>query len=101
VISVVSKRGGSKPVPVSTIRVYVGRPSPLGNPFEIGRHGSRAEVIEQYDRWLTEREVEGEVGEELSRLLSIAVSGDLELECWCAPQACHADIIKQWLEAQI
>jgi hypothetical protein len=27
---------------------YIGRPSPLGNRFEIGRHGNRRQVVEQY-----------------------------------------------------
>ncbi|MDA8190782.1 MAG: DUF4326 domain-containing protein, partial [Gammaproteobacteria bacterium] len=35
--------------------VYVGRPSPLGNPFAIGPDGGRAEVIQQYAVWLEER----------------------------------------------
>jgi hypothetical protein len=29
-------------------RVYIGRPSKWGNPFVIGRDGSREEVIEKY-----------------------------------------------------
>lgn len=32
--------------------VYIGRPSLLGNPFHIGTHGTRAEVIAQYRVWL-------------------------------------------------
>ena len=32
--------------------VYVGRPSIWGNPFVIGKDGSRAEVIEKYETWL-------------------------------------------------
>jgi hypothetical protein len=36
-------------------QVYVGRPGPLGNPFVVGRDGSRAEVIAKYRRWLWAR----------------------------------------------
>jgi hypothetical protein len=32
--------------------VYIGRPSLFGNPFEIGTHGSRDEVIDKYKSWL-------------------------------------------------
>ena len=32
--------------------VYIGRPSLLGNPFQIGTHGTRDEVIAQYRVWL-------------------------------------------------
>jgi hypothetical protein len=35
--------------------VYIGRPSIWGNPFVIGRDGDRAEVIGQYEAWLTRR----------------------------------------------
>ena len=31
---------------------YIGRPSKWGNPFTIGRDGTRAEVIEKYARYL-------------------------------------------------
>lgn len=31
---------------------YVGRPSPLGNPFAIGRDGTRNEVVAAYREWL-------------------------------------------------
>ena len=31
---------------------YVGRPSPLGNPFVLGRDGNREEVIAEYRHWL-------------------------------------------------
>ena len=33
-------------------RVYVGRPSKWGNPFVIGRDGSRDEVIPKYRAWI-------------------------------------------------
>ena len=32
--------------------VYVGRPTIWGNPFVIGKDGSRAEVIAKYETWL-------------------------------------------------
>jgi hypothetical protein len=40
-------RGGVRPVGVS-----VGRPSALGNPFLVGRNGTREDVIARYRRWL-------------------------------------------------
>jgi hypothetical protein len=30
--------------------VYIGRGSPLGNPYIIGKDGDRAEVIKKYER---------------------------------------------------
>jgi len=32
--------------------VYIGRPGLLGNPFEIGVHGDREDVIRLYRQWL-------------------------------------------------
>jgi len=32
--------------------VYIGRGSPWGNPFVIGRDGNRAEVIAKYEAWI-------------------------------------------------
>jgi len=44
-----ARQVGRKPVPD---RVYVGRPSKWGNPFAIGRDGTRDEVIAKYRAWI-------------------------------------------------
>lgn len=88
---------------------YVGRSSPsnpgrssvLGNPFKIGIHGTREECVEQYERWLREQIRSGNTGilNELARLSSIAYQGkELVLVCWCAPKACHGDVVKRVIE---
>ncbi len=79
---------------------YVGRPSPLGNPFEIDQDGTRDEVIEKYKEWLREQWVEnGYVRRELEKLAMLYKTiGKLILICWCAPQACHAEVIKDAIE---
>jgi len=64
--------------------VYVGRPSRWGNPFKIGRDGDRDEVIRKYEAYL------------LGRPDLLAHLPDLrgkDLVCWCAPEACHADVL--------
>ncbi len=63
--------------------VYVGRPSEFGNPFAIGRDGTREEVIEMFRQWL----LKSTLMDEIHRLKG------KDLVCWCAPQACHADIL--------
>lgn len=84
--------------------VYVGRPTPLGNPFShmpgtIAQHQveSRDAAIERYRRWLAEElaaNPAGPAAEMLARLVNAYRSeGELTLVCWCAPQACHADVI--------
>ena len=84
-------------------RVYVGRPSVLGNPFVIGRDGNRDVVIAKYRNWLYANLATPEISTELQNLLAQARKGPLELVCWCAPQACHADVIircLQWMGTQ-
>ena len=91
-ITVASKRTGAT-------GEYIGRPSVLGNPFAIGRDGTRDEVIAKYKRWLWARvkETADEVVE-LHRLAELAKQGDLTLVCWCAPKPCHGDVIKAYIE---
>ena len=61
--------------------VYVGRPSPFGNPFVIGRDGDRGTVIGKYRAWLLAQPALGEL---VRRELAGKVLG-----CWCAPAPCH------------
>ena len=86
-------------------QAYVGLPSPLGNPFQLCRDGSRAQVIASYRRWLWAQlqEPGSAQRQELERLLAQAQAGPLELLCWCAPLACHAEVIRSalsWLAEQ-
>jgi hypothetical protein len=79
--------------------VYVGRPTSLGNPFKIGPDGSRNEVIEKYRHWLSE----GLSGDNPAMRMfanlfdEVSETGKLTLICWCAPEGCHADVIKEFL----
>jgi Domain of unknown function (DUF4326) len=65
-------------------KVYVGRPSKWGNRFVIGRDGSRADVIAKYRAWIVEQ---------TDLMRSIGELRGRNLACWCAPQACHADVL--------
>lgn len=65
--------------------VYIGRPSKWGNPFVIGKDGSREEVIAKYRLWLLARpEVVAAAKSELR---------GKNLVCFCAPLACHGDVL--------
>lgn len=64
--------------------VYIGRPSIWGNPFEIGRDGTREEVIAKYREWIQTRP---ELLEALPTLRGKV------LACWCSPRPCHGDIL--------
>ena len=71
--------------------VYIGRPSKWGNPFVIGRDGTREEVIARYEAWLLEQP------ELVAALPELAGK---TLGCWCAPRACHGDVLARLAGAQ-
>lgn len=74
----------------------VARPSVLGNPFVIGADGDRAEVIAKYRAWFDDaRRNDARVRAAVDRLASKAREGPVTLLCYCAPQACHADVIAE------
>lgn len=69
--------------------VYIGRPSKWGNPWWVGRDGTREEVVEKYREWAYIPTEEGErFREEVRRELQ-----GHDLVCFCAPRACHGDIL--------
>jgi hypothetical protein len=80
--------------------VVVARPSRLGNPFRIGRDGSREVVIEKYHQWLRQQYAKrNRVYKDLLCLAARVLSGEpVALACYCAPKRCHADIIKLAVE---
>ena len=87
--------------------ICVGRPSPLGNLFHIGVHGTREQVIASYRLWL-ESVLRGDptpAGARARamywRLVARAREGDLRLLCHCAPEACHADVLADSINAYL
>lgn len=74
--------------------VYIGRAihqggwdlpqSPWANPFVVGRAGTRADVIARYEAYVRRRP-------DLLRRLP-ELTGQT-LGCWCAPEACHGDVL--------
>lgn len=79
---------------------YIGRGSPLGNPFVIGKHGTREQVIAKYKDWLQEQIDKGNsvVLDELNRLGNKAIDEKgLALQCFCYPKPCHGEVIKEKL----
>ena len=72
--------------------VYIGRPSKWGNPFEIGKHGNRAEVIAKYRTWIQSRP---------DLLISLPELRGMVLGCWCYPKACHGDVLAELANAHM
>lgn len=79
------------------------RPTPLSNPYVIGRDGNRMKVLAKYKTHLL-RAIhvhDPVVMPELYRLKKIAEEGELNLLCCCKPADCHGDIIKTIIEKMI
>jgi len=69
--------------------VYIGRPSKWGNPFSIGRDGSRSQVIQKYRDWIVHQD---ELLDSLHELRG------KRLGCWCKPKDCHGDVLVKLIE---
>lgn len=81
--------------------VYIGRPSPLGNPFYMSSEINRDAVCDAYEVWFNEQILKQNksVLDELNRLVQLAGSGDLILGCYCGPEKrCHGDTIKRYVD---
>ena len=79
--------------------VYIGRPNKWipkskpgsdgkwGNPFIIGRDGTREEVIQKYRDWIMKQP-------ELLKQIPTELKGK-RLGCWCKPESCHGDVLAE------
>lgn len=66
--------------------VYVGRPSVYGNPFVMGKDGTREEVVQKF------RELIMKLPDNMMQKMCNELRGK-DLVCFCAPKACHADVL--------
>lgn len=64
--------------------VYIGRPSKWGNPFVVGRDGTREEVIEKFDAYLHSRP---------DLMAALPELWGKVLGCWCSPLDCHGHVL--------
>lgn len=76
-----AKHVGTRPGPG---QVYIGRPSKWGNPFKIGKDGSRDEVIAKYRAWIVRQP---------ALMAALHELRGMDLACWCAPEHCHAEVL--------
>lgn len=78
--------------------LYIGRTnprsglsgSPLANPYRIDDRTDRETAVELYKQYLWARIKKGETAvlEELRK-----IGENTAIVCWCAPQACHGDVV--------
>ncbi len=73
-------------IPAGAVYIGRGRGSPWGNPFAIGRDGTRAEVIAKYDAWIATQP------QTLARLPEL---WGRDLVCFCSPLPCHGETLRR------
>lgn len=72
--------------------IYIGRGSKWGNPFKIGEHGTREQVIALYCDHIGSRD---------DLLAALPEIKGKTLGCWCHPKACHGDVLAELAEALV
>lgn len=83
---------------------YVGRPTPLGNPWTLPKGEEPGATLTKYKAWLNLqwKTQNPKVIYALKLLATIYRNeGELTLMCWCAPNPCHADIVAEAVQAII
>jgi len=93
-VPVVVNAKGRQPNQVGPNEVYIGRStrngwrkSRWGNPFTVRSNATqeqRTEVIAMYRRWLLQQP---------DLLAALPELRGKDLVCWCAPEACHGDVL--------
>ena len=73
--------------------VRIDRSTILGNPYKIGKDGTRKEVIEKYRKRLWECI---QLVDKLNKLAEMP--DDTILGCWCKPKECHGDVLIKVIE---
>lgn len=64
--------------------VLIDRTTKWGNPFIIGKDGTREEVIEKYRKWImTQPHLLSSLHELKGKVLG----------CWCHPKSCHGEVL--------
>ena len=79
--------------------VRIDRKTKWGNPFPMRNESDRDMVIEQYRLWLWKEIQDGKID-----LAELAKLKDKKLGCWCAPRACHGDVLTKaatWADYQL
>ncbi len=68
---------------------YIGRSTAWGNPWVVGVHGKRREVLEKFDVYLRGHpDPEGWLGKLVGK----------RLVCHCSPKYCHGHLIVKYID---
>jgi hypothetical protein len=87
---------------------YIGRGSPLGNPYSHLENtkaeylvNTRDEACDKYEIWFEANKDKKLVKEYLTKIVLEAKKRPIKLGCFCKPNRCHGDTIKQYLDQQL
>lgn len=69
--------------------VMIDRTTYWGNPYHIGRDGTRREVIAKYRAYILN---------DPKRLAALSELEGKVLGCWCKPKPCHGDVLVELIE---
>lgn len=72
--------------------IYGGRGSSLGNPFIVGRDGTRDQVCDKYQAWVITNPA---ILAEIDKIKPGSVLG-----CYCKPHRCHLDWVAERIDAR-
>ena len=67
--------------------------SQWANPFKIGKHGNREEVLEKYEKY-----IRCKLQNDTALCESLIHMKGKKLGCWCAPEPCHGNILLRLIE---
>lgn len=75
--------------------VNIMRPNLLGNPFVVGRDGTRDQVCQKYRQWIRDKIRNDAVIKNIVWQLAAAdeYGVDVDLVCCCLPKRCHGQEI--------
>jgi len=73
--------------------IIIGRESIFGNPFIVGVHGNRDEVIDKFEEYLLQNQ-------ELMNEVKTKLKGKV-LACSCSPLRCHGDVLLKYANPEL
>lgn len=92
--------------------VYIGRGSPLGNPFTSIQDRNtkakfvvknRTESIRMFEDYLTNQILSKnkDICDYLNFIYLKSKNGNVSLSCYCSPKKCHGDVVKKIIDSKI
>jgi hypothetical protein len=72
---------------------YPTKSSEFHNPFKIGKHGDRNDVLNKYKSYILDK-----IEKSPELLYKLKSMKGKNLGCWCHPESCHGDILLELIK---